>query len=310
MNNKLIRSINNLSPGAQQYKLGNLLAEAEGIRVRNPELIRYIAERSGSGDGTSRDTAFNNFTDGINWLNENTDKGATLIVMPGFYIEKASDIPMLTANDCLIMGLDLPEQTVLFGSGLRGSIAEATDDLLKIKGGRNYIYGLGLYVHKDTKSCILFDDTGAGYAGSFNRIEGCYFSPQAQDGMGYGIKYLGGNVNQIINNIFYGTKEAAIHMGSQVGNPVRNIIAGNEFVGTHIGVNIDCANYNTHIKNNLFSEGTQANEDMTNAIVITASMSAGKVFVTQNIFEQTTVNDISDSKTGGEVIEIDNKNGV
>jgi hypothetical protein len=310
MNSKLIRSINNLSPGAQQYKLGNLFAEAEGIRVRDPQLIRYIAERTGSGDGTARDTAFNNFTDGINWLNDNSDKGAILIVMPGFYIEKASDIPALTANDCLIMGLDLPEQTVLFGSGENGSVVEATDDLLKIKGGRNHIYGLGLYVHKDTKSCIQFDDTGGGYAGSFNRVEGCYFSPQAQDGMGYGIKYLGGNANQIVNNIFYGTKEAAIHMGSQIGNPVRNIIADNEFVGTHIGVNIDAANYNTHIKNNLFSEGTQAGEDMTNAIVVTASMSAGKIFVAQNIFEQTTANDISDSKTGGDVIEIDNKNGV
>lgn len=311
MNLNTIRAISNMSPAAQALGLGDIISQTRSVAIRNPEIIRYVDfNLDGSGDGTSRESAYNNIIDGINFLNDNSGKGASLLVMPGFGIEEAANIPALTASDCLIAGLDLPEQTVLFGSGERGSVTAATDDIFKIKGGNNYVYGLGLYVHNNTKACIVFDDTGAGYAGSFNRIENCYFSPQEQDGMGYGIKYLGGNVNQIINNTFYGTKEAAIHFGSQVGNPVRNVIAGNEFVGTHIGVNIDCSNYNTHIKNNLFSEGVSPNEDMTNAIVITATMAAGKVFVTQNIFEQTTANDISDSKTGGTLIEIDNYNGV
>lgn len=303
MQSTIKQAINNLAPGNQLFQLGDLIAQSESIGVRDPELIRYVdGSRTGSGDGTSRDTAYNNIIDGINWLNTQDEKGATLLIMPGFYLESAANVPALTAADCLIAGLGLPEQTVIFGSGARGEVTAATDHLFKIKGGNNHILGLGLFVYKDDKACILFDDTGAGYAGSFNCIEGCYFSPQVQDGMGYGIKFLGGNVNQIVNNIFYGTKEAAIHMGSQVGNPVRNIIEYNEFVGTNIGVNIDAANYNTHIRYNLFSEGTQSGESMTNGVVITATMTAGKTLIYKNQFEQSAANDVSDSSGGTAVV--------
>lgn len=311
MQSTVRQAINNLMPGNQLFGVGDLIARAEGIGVRNPDLVRYVDfNRVGNGDGLARDTAFNNIITGINWLNMYDEKGATLLIMPGFSIENAANIPALTASDCLIAGIDLPEQTVIFGSGARGSITAATDDLLKILGGNNHILGLGLYVHADTKACILFDDTGGGYAGSFNRIESCYFSPQAQDGMGYGIKYLGGNANQIVNNIFYGAKEAAIHMGSQVGNPVRNIIKGNQFVGTNIGVNIDAANYNTDISYNLFSLGTQSGENMTNGVVATANMVAGLTLIYKNQFTQSAVNDVLDNSVGGSVLKFANDNAV
>ena len=99
-------------------------------------------------------------------------------------------------------------------------------------------------------------------------------------------------------------------MTGNVGNPVRNRIENNHFVGTAIGVHITSANYNTIIKDNWFSAGSQANEDMTNAIVISAAMNAGKVTVAGNYFEQNAANDISDSKTGGSLIQMNNNNGA
>jgi len=308
------QSINNLNPGNQLYQVGtNLrLALDGGARnIRNLEYVRWVdGSKSVSGDGKDPDTAFKTITEGITWLNTVSGKGATLLIKPGFYIEKADEVPTLSASDCLIQALGLPEDTVWFGSGANGSVVAATDDLLTILGGNNAVLGLGMYVHKDDKACIVFDDTGAGYAGSFNLIQGCLFSPQAQDGMGYCIKYVGGNTNWIFNNVFMGAKTAGILINSQVGNPVRNRIENNQFIGTAIGVQITSANYNTLVKDNWFSAGSQSGEDMTNAIVISAGMTAGKVTFAGNYFEQSAANDISDSKAGGSVIEMNNFNGA
>jgi hypothetical protein len=288
LNLQQARELNNQLPGNQNIKIGDAIRVAQdGRQITQQQYVRYVDPNV-----------------------EVSGLGATLIVAPGFYIESAAGVPVLTASDCTIIASGLPEQTMWFGSGTNGVVDAATDDLLKILGGNNSIIGLGLYVHKDDKAAILFDDTGGGYAGSFNLVKGCYFSPQAQDGVGYGIKYSGGNVNIIEGNIFYGAKTAAILLTGAVGNPVRNIIRNNHFVGTAIGIQITSANYNTLIQDNWFSAGSQSGEGMTNGIVISSGMNAGKVTVARNFFEQSAANDISDSKAGGSLIEMDNSNGA
>jgi len=303
-------ALNNSSPIFQNFRVGDILRTAVDQRqVRRQDYVRYVdGSKSVSGDGKTWDSAFATITEGIAAMNALSELGATLLIAPGFYIEVAGI--ELTASDCLIKAIGLPEDTVLFGSGTAGAVAAAAADLLIIKGGNNVIEGLGLYVHKDDKACIVFDDTGGGYAGSFNVIRGCYFSPQAQDGVGYGIKYSGGNVNIIEDNIFYGAKTAAILLTGSTGNPVRNVIRRNQMVGTAIGVQVTSANYNTLIKDNWFSAGSQSGENMTNAIVISVGMNAGSLTAAGNYFEQSAVNDISDSKSGGSVFEMNNFNGA
>jgi hypothetical protein len=304
------RVINNLMPGNQNVLLGDLIRTSliQGWG-RNPDYFYYVKpDNAITGDGLSRETAYLTITEGITKLNTLSGKGATLIVDPGFYIEVAG--LTLSASDCMIIANGLPEDTVLFGSGTAGAVAAATDDLLTITGGNNSIVGLGLYNHSASYSSLVFNDTGGGYAGSFNLIKNCYFSPQAQDGVGYCIKYEGGNVNIIEDNFFYGAATAAILLTGNVGNPVRNVIRRNHFVGTAIGVHITSANYNTLIDSNWFSAGSQSGESMTNAITISAGMNAGSVTASRNLFEQSAANDISDSKSGGSVFEMDNSNGA
>lgn len=306
------QGINRLSPGNDFYKVGDALRISFDKRdCRRQDYIRYVdGAKSVSGDGKSWDNAFATITEGITALNGLSGKGATLLIAPGFYIENAANVPVLSASDCLIKAVGLPEDTVWFGSGADGSVSAATDDLLEILGGNNAVVGLSLYVHKNTKSALVFRDTGGGYAGSFNLIQGCYFTPQAQDGEAYCIKYEGGNANWIRDCHFYCAATAAILLTGNTGNPVRNEIVGNRFVGTAIGVHITSANYNTLIKDNWFSAGSQSGEAMTNGIVISAGMNAGKVSVVHNYFEQSAANDIADSKTGGTLIEMDNSNGA
>jgi len=311
MNNLIKDAINNLFPGNSLYEIGTLLMQAMNQRnIRPLEYVRYVdANVVESGDGKSWDGAFKTITEGVADVNTLSGKGATLLIRQGFYME----VPPITvsAYDVLIQAVGLPEDTVLFGTGTAGVIAASADDLLKITGGNVHVDGLGLYNHKDDKACIVFDDTGGGYHGSFNKITRCYFSPQTQDGVGYGIKYSGGNVNYIFGNMFYGAKESAILLTGNVGNPTRNIIKGNHFVGTNIGVHITSANYNTLIADNWFSVGSQPNENMTNGVTIAAGMNAGKVTIMRNMFEQSAVNDVDDSKTGSAaLIEMDNTNAA
>ena len=301
-------AINNLSPGNQVYSVGTNIRNVQTASTRNPEYFYYVDANSSGGDGESWESAFSTITEGIAKLNTLDGLGATLFVAPGFYIE-VSGIE-LTASDTAIFANGLNEDTVLFGSGTAGAVAAATANLLTIKGGNNLIEGLSFYNHSASYSSIVFDDTGGGYAGSFNVIRNCFFSPQAQDGVKYCIEYDGGNVNLIEGCIFMGAATAAIHIEGNVGNPSRNIIRNNQFVGTNIGININSANYNTLIQDNWFSAGSLSNENMTNAIVITASMNAGMVTASRNFFEQSAANDISDSKTGGSLFEMDNSNGA
>jgi len=301
-------AINNLSPGNQVHRIGTEIRRAGAASTRNPEYYYYVDSNSLGGDGTSWDTAFSTITEGIAKLNTLDGKGATLFVAPGFYIELAGI--ELTAADCAIIGNGLNEDTVLFGSGTAGAVAAATADLLTIKGGNNLIDGLSFYNHSASYSSILFDDTGGGYAGSFNTIKNCFFSPQAQDGVQYCIEFDGGNANTIEGNIFYGAATAAIYLEGNEGNPVRNIIRNNHFVGTNVGIQVQSANYNTIVQDNWFSAGSQSGETMTNAIVIDAAMNAGSITFARNFFEQSAANDISDSKTGGSVFEMDNSNGA
>lgn len=305
------KGIDNLSPGNSLFGIGtNLRIALDGREVRKQDYVRYVdGSLSVSGNGETWDTAFGTITEGITWLNTVSGKGASLLIAPGFYIENAANVPTLAANDCLIKAVGLPEDTVWFGSGADGAVAAATDHLLTINGGNNHIQGLGLYVHKNTKASIVFDDTGGGYAGSFNLITGCLFSPQTQDGLKYCIQYSGGNSNIIRGNIFMGALTAAILLTGNVGNPSRNVIEGNDFIGTGIGINITSANYNTIIRRNYFSAGSLASENMANAIDISAGMNAGLVTVYGNYFEQSAANDILDNKAGGSLIEMDNNNG-
>lgn len=310
MNNNIRDAINQLSPGNSTYAVGTYIQQALNQRnVRPLEYVRYVDPNvQYSGDGRSWDKAFKTITEGIAAMNDLSGKGATLLIRPGLYLEVPPIV--LSSNDCLIQAVGLPEDTILFGTGTAGAVAASSDHLLVITGGNNQIDGLALYNHKNDKACIKFDDTGGGYHGSFNKITRCYFSPQSQDGVGYGILYAGGNANQILGNIFYGAKTAALVLTGNTGNPVRNIIEGNHFVGTAIGINITSANYNTLIKQNWFSAGSQSGENMTNAIVISAGMNAGMVTCIENWFEQAAADDIDDSKTGGSLFEMNNFNGA
>lgn len=257
------------------------------LSARNPDYFRYVDPNvSGSGVGTSWDTAFKTITEGITELNTMSGKGATLFVAPGFYMEE--DGIELSANDCAIVAVGLPEDTVLFGTGTAGEVAAADDHLLKISGGNNYIAGLSFYVHKDDKSSIIFDDTGAGYHGSFNIIENCYFSPQAQDGAGYGIYFDGGNCNIIKSCKFEGAKVAGIYVAGNVGNPSRNEIKDNWICGTAVGIKVASACYNLLLKGNIYAVGSLTNENMADGdcVDITAGFTAGLVLSVDERFQK------------------------
>jgi hypothetical protein len=307
------QAIDNLSPGNQLYEVGtNIRTALDKRQIRQQQYVRYVDSNvSSSGDGKTWDKAFLTITEGITELNKLDGLGATLLIAPGYYIEVAADVPVLSASDCLIQGVGLPEDTVWYGSGTAGVAGASTDHLLTILGGNNQVDGLAMFTHKNDKACIRFIDTGGGYAGSYNVISNCYFPPLVQDLVGYSILYSGGTANQIINNKFYGCAVAAISMVGNVGKPIRNVISNNHFVGTTIGISVTDDNYNTLISDNWFSAGSETSEDMTNAINLSAGFTAGTITVMKNYFEQSAANDIADSKGGtAALIEMDNTNGA
>lgn len=274
--------------------------------------IEYHVSPTGndSQSGKSLSAAFLTPEKGIEKLNalSSNIKGAVLWIHPGFYFVKDGQI--LTKYHTRIKAVNpVPENTVFFFSGTSGELAAATLDGLTVKSGYNIITGITMYVHKNTKAAlVLTDHTDGGDEGGFNIIDKCYFSPQAQDGMAHCLKNIGANSNIIRNCRFEGAATAAIDISSNIGNPVKTFIENCDFIGTNIGINIQCANYNTMIRENWFSAGVQSGENMTNAIVITSGMTAGKLTVMKNDFEQSDTNDIADSKAGGTLIEMDNNN--
>jgi hypothetical protein len=303
----VINAINNQLQGNQNVDLGGLIRQSlNGRSVRNQDYIRYVDPNvASSGDGKSVEGAFKTISEGITELNKAalSGKGATLYVNPGDYIEVAANVPTLSSSDCLIEAVGTPEDTLFYGSGTAGVKDASTDHLLHITGNNNIIKGLALYTNKNTKASIYLDNC------SGNVIVGNYFSPQTQDGVKYCIEIVGAAKNFIINNEFFGALTAAIHIGDGTVHPDNNKILFNNFIGTGIGVNIVIDNDNTLIKKNWFSAGSGASENMTNAIVLSSAMTAGSVTVSKNEFEQSAVNDISDSKTGGNLYEMDNSNG-
>ena len=308
------QAIDNQSPGNLIHKVGTNLRMALEIRgARQQEFVRYVDSRvASSGDGRSWEGAFKTISEGISAINAVglSGKGATLLIAPGSYIEVAASVPDLSSYDNLITGIGLPEDTLWYGSGTAGSISAATDDLLNITGGNNLIMNITPFVNKNTKAAIVFNDTGAGYHGSFNMLKNVYFSPQTQDGEKYCIRFDGGNVNIIEDCFLYGALTAGILLTGNVGDPIRNIIRNNHIVGTAIGIHITSANYNTLIKDNWFDSGSETDEDMTNAIVITAGMDAGKVTIIKNTFEQAIGAAITDASGGTAVVRTGDNNNL
>ena len=273
--------------------------------ARNPEYYRFVdANNTGSGNGKTWDTAFATITEGITELNTLSGKGATLWIAPGFYIEVAGIT--LSANDCALIGAGLPEDTVLFGSGTAGSVSAATDHLITVTGGNNYFSGLTFYVHKDDKACFFLNSSG-GYTGSFNIWDTCYFSPQAQDGMGYCIWNDGGSANIIRNSLFEGSKVAAINFDeSGSNNPTRNTIINNIIRGTKLGIRIDCSARNTLIKDNIFIDGDLSNEELDDALNCTAEFVTGTIILAKNYLNFANVGAAVTNAGTGTVTEIGN----
>jgi len=237
--------------------------------------IYYVDGTNGddSNSGLSWDKALATITAGVAKLNALGSRGL-LYVAPGFYLEAAG--VELTASKCGIVAFGLPEDTVWFGSGVTGVVGASTTDLLIIKGGNNIIKGMSLFTYKDDKASIKFDDTGGGYAGSFNIIENCWFSPQAQDGVGYGIHFLGGNSNIIQNCRFEGAKTAGILIASNEGNPIRNVIRDNLIIGCYDGISITSA-AELISQRNIFAAGYVAAANYNSSITATAGFTAGLI---------------------------------
>jgi len=275
--------------------------------------IEYHVSKTGndSQSGKSLRASFLTVEKGLEALNNltSTIRGAILYIHPGFYYVK--DGQELEKNHTRIKAVDpTPESTVLFFTGTAGELAAATLDGMTVKSGYNIISGITMYVHVNTKSAlVLTDHTDGVDEGGFNIIDNVYFSPQTQDGMKYCIQNIGANRNIIKNCRIEGALTAGIDISSNIDDPVGLIVQDCDFIGTGIGINIRASNYNTMIRRNWFSAGVQAGENMTNAIVITSGMAAGKITITHNDFEQSDANDISDSKAGGTIIEMDNNNG-
>jgi hypothetical protein len=297
---------------SERYEIYRLRRDIRGMFASAP--IEYHVAKTGndSQSGKSLASAFLTITKAITTLNALpvSTRGAVLWIHPGFYIE-VSGIT-LTHNHCNIFAVSpKPESTVLFGSGTAGSATEATDHAFKIHSGYNELRGLTLFTYKNTKSGLYLDDVlgGADYGG-FNIIDNCYFSPQVQDGMAYCIEMKGSNRNIIRNCRLEGAATAGIRLYAGVGSPIGNTFESNDIIGTAIGIAIQSPNYNTVIRKNWFSAGIQSGEAMVNAINLTTGMTAGKVTVMENLFEQSDANDILDNKAGGTLIEMNNTNAA
>lgn len=317
MDIETVRALNNLSPGNQVYQIGNLIRQGiDGFEPRNPDLVRFVDNSvDSSGDGKTREKAFKRVYEGIEWLNTQDGKGAALLIAPGFYLEAASNFPVLTSDDCLIKAIGNPDDTVLFGSGTDDTVDAATDNLLKIKGGNNIVLGLSLFCYKNTKSAIYIDDTGGGYNGSFNTFINCFFSRLAADGQLYGVHMDGGNYNNFIDCWFTGAcKNAGIYIESNDGNPSYNRILGCHFIGTGTdGILIDSsAYYSGLIDRCVFQAGsypTGGADSMTNGVHVSATASAGDVIVSNCIFSQAAAAALNDQSGASVILDRNNATG-
>jgi len=236
-----------------------------------------------SGTGISWGTAFKYLEDALTTINANDDgTGAVLFVAPGFYLEEAG--LTLSASDVTIYAINpTMDATVFFGSGTQGSVVAATADLLTITGNNNILFGLSLFTYVNTKSAVVFDDTGGANTAGFNLIKNCHFSRQADAGQKYGVYFLGGAYNTIEDCYFTSAcADAGIEIYSQVGNTVSTIIRRNVFLGTTYGVEFTAASHNCIIHGNFFMDGSQSGEVMTDCIHASAGAVAGEVLVTDN----------------------------
>ena len=302
-----ISRLNDACPALDNASLGTWLNEMSQLAPRDPRYFRYVdSSVSSSGDGKSWANAFKTVTEGIAAINDLAGYRPTLFIAPAFYIEKASAIEEITANDWMIYTPYTPEGTVLFGSGTDGSVSASTEHLLRLKSANGIIKGLTLYNHVNTKSCIYIDTDAAATEGFGNIIDGVHFSPQAQDGFQYGITIAGGACNRIQNCFFEGAKDAGIYMYSNLNNPSRNTISGNIFRGTDNAVYINAACYDLLFEHNTCLIGDLSGEGMTNAIDATAGYSAGKTIVAHNYFEQADWATAVTNAGAGTFVNIDN----
>ena len=313
MNSGLAELLNNSSPAAQLSSLGTNLRQAlDNFSVRDHDLIRYV-DKNYDGDGKTRETAFKRFYNGIAWLNDNSGKGATLVVATGLYLEAASNFEDLSAQDCLIKAIGNPDDTVIFGSGTDDTVDAATDDLLVIKGGGNIVIdGLSLFVYKNTKSALVLDDTGAGYSASFNLFSRLFFSRQSADGQLYGVHMKGGNYNTFLNCWWTGAcKNAGVYIASNVGMPSYNRFLGCWLVGTGTdGILFDTDKaYSTIIDSCVFQEGTYPTggaDAMTNGVHASATVTGGDILVCNNIFTQAAAAALNDQSGASVIKDINN----
>jgi hypothetical protein len=309
-----LRTIGRENPAAAPFTLGpytwdQFLQMTGGIAGANtPGDMFYLdGNKSFSGDGKSWSRAFTTMKEGIAALNSSTNKNSILFVGEGYYIEKASEIPTLTASDVSILALNpYKDATVLFGSGDNGSVSTADDDLLTITGNNNLIYGLGFYVHKNDKSAIVFDDTGGANTASFNRFVDCTWTKEAVDGQQYGVSYKGGNYNSFHNCYFTAAcKDAAINFNGQTGNPAHNEIKCCSFIGTTYAVRMESANHNCIIAHNYGLDGSITGESITDFVVATSGFNAGEVLVADN-WVNVAAADIVENGGTGTIAEADN----
>jgi len=287
-----------------------------GLNVQAPDEY-YVSPDGNENDGKTYKTAFKTFTKMIDVLNNrsfpaenSTIRGAIVHVAPGNYIEKAGLVLETDFNVFQAMN-GLPGKIHLIGSGDDGELTPATDDLLNIIGRRNILSGITFYINGTSYTSLKFTDQvgGGGKAGN-NLIYRCYFTPFNIDSCEYCIEIIGGSKNIFNKCYFKGPTTAAIRILQQFETPLDTIINECDFIGTNRGVLIDCDNYNTLIRKCWFSAGSFPNENMDNAIEITANMTAGKITAYENYFEQSAVNDILDNKVGGTLIEMNNHNGA
>jgi len=234
-----------------------------------------------------------------------------LYIAPGAYFVKT---PLLSTKDFFLLSgiVGSPGMVNFIGSGDTGSLSPATDNMLKIEGRRNTVRGITFFVNSPNYTPLSFADrAGGGGYGGLNLTENCYFYfLVATSQMKYGIVMIGSKRNTVRNCVFSASNTAGIYIVKNVEDPTDIVIENNQFIGTGRGVLINGLNYNTIIKNNLFSSGSKAGEVMVNGIEITALMTAGKVIVVNNQFEQSQINSILDNKVGGTLIDFGNEYGA
>lgn len=289
---------------------------SRSLKDLEPEIpVQYYVSPLGndSKDGKSLDTAFKSIEKAIDVLNnlDPTIYNVLLWVAPGTYFV-LSDTE-LTRDRCIIKAIaGLPGKTNWIGSGISGTPNPATGNGLNVKGRFNYFEGITFFANSPNwTSLAFFTQAGGGGYGGRNTVNNCYFFYGVSTAQcKHNIALVGSRRNIIKNCIFQGANTAGIWILFSIENPEDNTIENNIFIGTNRGILIQDDNYNTIIRKNLFSIGSRTDETMDNAIEITSGMSAGKIIVAGNEFEQSAINDILDNKTGGTLIEMNNFNGA